>query len=155
MATFAKLGINGKVIAVHSISNSDCLNGSGKEDETVGIQFLERLHGWPLWAQTSYGTYANQHKYDGRSAFRGNHAAIGYTWDEENQIFWQPQPYDSWVKDVSTASWVAPTAKPNYTEAVPEFAWNETKKRWEGHTGWFTSFSECTKYWDGSAWKDI
>ena len=56
MATFAKLGINGKVIAVHSVSDADCLNADGKEDESVGIQFLENLHGWPLWAQTSYGT---------------------------------------------------------------------------------------------------
>ena len=154
MATFAKLGINGKVIAVHSVSDADCLNADGKEDESVGIQFLENLHGWPLWAQTSYGTYSNKHKY-GRTPFRGNHASVGHTWDEENQIFWEPQPYESWVKDVSTASWVAPTAKPNYTEAVPEFGWYETKKRWEGHTGWFINLSECTKYWDGSAWKDI
>ena len=39
MATFAKLGINGKVIAVHSVSDADCLNADGKEDESVGIQF--------------------------------------------------------------------------------------------------------------------
>ena len=43
MAHFAKLGINGKVIAVHVVNNSDLLNGSGVEDETVGQQFLERI----------------------------------------------------------------------------------------------------------------
>ena len=32
MAHFAKLGINGKVIGVHVVNNSDLLNGSGVED---------------------------------------------------------------------------------------------------------------------------
>ena len=39
MAHFAKLGINGKVIAVHVVDNKDILNGSGVEDEKVGQQF--------------------------------------------------------------------------------------------------------------------
>ena len=153
MATFAKLGINGKVIAVHSVSDADCLNADGIEDETVGIQFLENLHGWPLWKKTSYNTYANQHK-KGGTPFRGNHAAVGYTWDEENEIFWPPKPYDSWVKDVSNAKWVAPTADPGYTEAMPERRWNENNSRWEGHTEFFNTFDDATKYWDGSAWQD-
>ena len=33
MAHFAKLGLNGKVIAVHVVNNSDLHNGSGVEDE--------------------------------------------------------------------------------------------------------------------------
>ena len=58
MAHFAKLGINGKVIGVHVVNNNDLLNGDGVEDEKVGQQFLERLHGWPasMWIQTSYNT---------------------------------------------------------------------------------------------------
>lgn len=153
MATYAKLGINGKVIAVQSVNDVDCYNADGVEDETVGIQFLENLHGWPLWKKTSYNTYANQHK-KGGIPFRGNHASIGYTWDEENEIFWPPKPYDSWVKNISTASWVAPITKPVYTEAVPERKWNEINSRWEGHTEMFGNFDEATKYWDGSAWQN-
>ena len=47
MAHFAKIGLHSKVIAVHSVNNSDILNGDGVEDEEVGRQFLENLHGWP------------------------------------------------------------------------------------------------------------
>ena len=53
MAHFAKLGLNSKVISVVVVADEDCQNGDGLEDETVGIQFLERLFGWPLWKRTS------------------------------------------------------------------------------------------------------
>ena len=56
MAHFAKIGINSKVIGVHAVDNKDLLNADGVEDESVGKQFLERIHGWPLWVQTSYNT---------------------------------------------------------------------------------------------------
>jgi hypothetical protein len=56
MAHYAKLGINSKVIAVHVVSDNDCLNASGVEDEEVGRQFMERIHNWPLWKKTSYNT---------------------------------------------------------------------------------------------------
>jgi hypothetical protein len=52
MAHYAKLGINSKVIAVHVVSNNDCLNADGIEDEEVGRHFLEKIHNWPLWKKT-------------------------------------------------------------------------------------------------------
>ena len=42
MAHYAKLGTNNKVLAVHVVSDNDCLNASGVEDEEVGRQFLEK-----------------------------------------------------------------------------------------------------------------
>jgi hypothetical protein len=58
MAHFAKLGINSKVIAVHALDNNKLLNADSVEDEAVGQQELQRLHGWPsaLWIKTSYNT---------------------------------------------------------------------------------------------------
>jgi len=56
MAHFSKLGLNGKVIAVTPVNNSNCLNADGIEDEEVGRQYLEKIHGWPLWKKTSYNT---------------------------------------------------------------------------------------------------
>ena len=78
MAHFAKLGINGKVMAVHVVNNSDLLNASGVEDESVGQQFLERLHGWPgpMWIQTSYHTQRGVHKLGG-TPLRGTYAGVG------------------------------------------------------------------------------
>ena len=49
MAHYAKLGANNKVIGVHVVNDSDCINADGVEDEEVGRQFLERIHNWPLW----------------------------------------------------------------------------------------------------------
>ena len=109
MAHFAKLGINGKVIGVHVVNDSDILNGSGVEDETVGQQFLERLHGWPssMWIQTSYNTYGGAHKLGG-TPLRGNYAGIGMTYDEDNNIFRSKSPYPSWVLNTTTATWHSP-----------------------------------------------
>jgi hypothetical protein len=101
MAHFAKLGANGKVIAVLTLNNSDMLNADNVEDESVGQQYLERHNNWPaqMWIQTSYNTAGGQHK-SGGTPFRGNYAGIGYTWDEDDQIFWPKKPFASWVKHI-------------------------------------------------------
>jgi hypothetical protein len=131
MAHFAKLGINSKVIGVEVVADADCKNADGNEDESVGIQFLERIHGWPLWKRTSYNTTANVHT-KGGTPFRKNYAAIGYTYDEDNDIFWPPKPYDSWVKDIPNAKWKSPIGD----KPVPEsdeflYLWNEDNQTWD------------------------
>jgi hypothetical protein len=47
MAHFAKIGMNGKVIAVLTCGNGDMLNADGVEDERVGQQYLELHNNWP------------------------------------------------------------------------------------------------------------
>jgi hypothetical protein len=137
MAHFAKLGANGKVIAVLTLNNSDMLNASGVEDETVGQQYLELHNNWPaqMWIQTSYNTQGGQHK-SGGTPFRGNYAGIGYSWDEDDQIFWPKKPFTSWVKDVATASWKSPIGDaPALTEeqrtANSYYQWNEAGQSWD------------------------
>jgi hypothetical protein len=137
MAHFAKLGANGKVIAVLTLNNSDMLNASGVEDETVGQQYLELHNNWPaqMWIQTSYNTEGGQHK-SGGTPFRGNYAGIGYSWDEEYQIFWPKKPFTSWVKDIATASWKSPIGDaPALTEeqktAKSYYQWNEAGQSWD------------------------
>ena len=128
MAHFAKLGINGKVIGVHAVNNSDLLNGSGQEDESVGQQFLERLHGWPgsMWIQTSYNTQNGVHKLGG-TPLRGNYAGIGHVYDEDNDLFIAKQPYASWTLNTTTAQWEPPTPIPN----GENYTWNESTKAWD------------------------
>ena len=90
MAHFAKIGLNGKVLQVLTLNNSDMLNADGVEDEKVGQQYLERHNNWTaqMWIQTSYNTNQNKHSSgDNSKAFRGNFAGIGSQWDEDNQIF--------------------------------------------------------------------
>ena len=145
MAHFAKLGSNGKIIAVLTLDNKDMLNADGVEDEAVGQQYLEQHNNWAaqMWVQTSYNTSQNKHSSgDNSKAFRGNYAGIGYTWDEDNQIFWSKKPYPSWVKHLETASWKSPIGDaPNLTaeqtsqnEAQTHewsYNWNEDGQSWD------------------------
>ena len=145
MAHFAKLGANGKVIQVLTLNNNDMLNGDGVEDETVGQQYLERHNNWPaqMWIQTSYNTTQNTHSSgDNSKAFRGNYAGIGYIWDEDNNIFFPPKPYSSWVKNTTTARWDSPIGDAPALTAEQEsqneadthmwsYVWNETNQSWD------------------------
>ena len=144
MAHFAKLGANGKVIQVLTMDNDKMLNADGVEDETVGQQWLETHKNWPaqMWIQTSYNTGGNKHSSgDDSKAFRGNYAGIGYTWDEDNNIFWPKSPYASWVKDTTTATWKSPigdapaltSEQQSQNDALTHawyYAWNEADQTW-------------------------
>ena len=143
MAHFAKIGANGKVLQVLTLDNKDMLNADGVEDEAVGQQYLELHNNWPaqMWIQTSYNTQGGQHKLGG-TPFRGNYAGIGYTWDEDNQIFWPKKPYASWVKNNSEARWQSPIGdapaltaeQTSQNEANTHrwsYVWNEDGQSWD------------------------
>ncbi len=137
MAHFAKISEENIVLQVLTLADKDCQNAEGVETESVGQAYLETHNNWPanLWIQTSYNTQANQHL-NGGTPFRGNFAGIGGTWDSENNIFWHPKQYASWVKNTTTASWESPLgAKPTLTtEQINEnkdYLWNETGQSWD------------------------
>ena len=144
MAHFAKLGVNGKVIAVHGLDNDQMLNADSVEDETVGQQRLQQIHGWPaaMWIQTSYNTRGNKYyNADGTEGdqslkLRGNYAGIGYTWDEDNEIFWPKKPFTSWVKNTTTASWDSPLG------AAPALTAEQTSQNEAGTHRWGYSWNE-------------
>jgi hypothetical protein len=145
MAHFAKLGANGKVIQVLTLDNKDMKNADGVEDESVGQQYLEKHNNWPaqMWIQTSYNTLQNKHNSgDNSKAFRGNYAGIGYTWDEDDQIFWPKKPYASWVKNTTDARWQSPIGdapeltaeQQSQNEAdthIWSYVWNESGQSWD------------------------
>ena len=148
MAHFAKLGANGKVIQVLTLDNKDMLNADGVEDESVGQQYLEQHNNWPaqMWIQTSYNTQGNTHK-NGGTPLRGNYAGIGYTWDEDDQIFWPKKPHASWVKHNESASWKSPigdapalTAEQTSQNTANthrwHYVWNESAYQADNTTGW-------------------
>ena len=140
MAHFAKISETNEILSVVVVNNNDILNADGVEDETVGQQYLETHNNWPaqMWIQTSYNTSGGTHK-DGGTPFRGNYAGIGYTWDEDDQIFWPRKPYASWVKNNSEARWQSPIGdaptltaeqiadKPN----IYHYDWNESGQSWD------------------------
>ncbi len=77
--------------------------------------------------RTSYNTIGNEHN-DSGTAFRGNYAGIGYTYDETNDVFIASKPYASWTMDESTWTWEAPEA---YPDDGKNYTWNENKEEWE------------------------
>jgi len=133
MAHYAKLGANNKVIGVHVVNDVDCQNASGVEDEEVGRQFLERIHSWPLWKKTSYNTQNNQHK-KGGTPLRGNYAGIGYTYDEDNDIFMPKKPFASWTLNLAEARWQSPVGDaPALSEEEQNthlYEWDEDNGSW-------------------------
>ena len=141
MAHFAKISEENEVLQVLTIEDIYLLNDNEIETESVGQQYLETHNNWPshLWIKTSFNTHHNQHRSEDNSkAFRGNYASIGYTWDLENQIFWHPKPYTSWVKNIAIAQWESPIGQP--LVLTPEqkadennkyhYDWNETDQTW-------------------------
>ena len=145
MAHFAKLGSNGKVIQVLTLDNKDMLNADNVEDEAVGQQYLELHNNWPaqMWIQTSYNTSANTHNSgDNSKAFRGNYAGIGYTWDEDDQIFWPKKSYASWVKNNSEARWQSPIGD------APALTAEQTSQNEANTHRWIYNWNEEGQSWD-------
>jgi len=131
MASFAKIGLNGKVIEVQSVVNEVLHDSNGVEQENIGVDFLTKLTGWAIWKQTSYNTIGGVHKLGG-TPFRKNHASKGYTYDEDRNAFIPPKPFNSWILDENTCLWKAPVAKPTVElEQNQYYSWNESIKNWE------------------------
>ena len=134
MASFAKIGLNNKVIEVLSVNNEVLHDANGVEQESIGIDFLTKLTGYPVWKQTSYNTHGGVHSSGGIS-LRKNHAGIGYTYDEDRDAFIPKKPFTSWVLNEITCLWEAPVSMPTLTQEQIDnknyYNWNETIKNWE------------------------
>ena len=124
MASFAKIGLNNKVIAVHSVHNNELKDSNGVEQEVLGVEFLTNLHGWAIWKQTSYN-----------NNIRKNYAGIGYTYDEDRDAFIPKKPYNSWILNETTCQWEAPVARPELTQEQIDnksyYSWNEETTSWD------------------------
>ena len=127
MASFAKIGLNNKVIEVQSVVNEVLHDSNGVEQEAIGIDFLTKLTGWSIWIQTSYNTHGGVHS-SGGTPLRKNHAGIGYTYDEDKDAFIAPKTYASWILNETTCQWEAPTAYPINGK---DYTWNETTTSWD------------------------
>ena len=127
MAHFAKLDQNNIVVTVNVVHNNELLI-DGVENEQKGINFLNTLFNTSdNWKQTSYNTFGGVHKLGG-TPFRKNHAAIGYTYDEDRDAFIPKKPFSSWVLNESTCLWEAPVAKPDDGQ---RYFWNEETTSWD------------------------
>jgi hypothetical protein len=127
MASFAKIGLNNKVIEVLSVVNEVLHDSNGIEQEVIGIDFLTKLTGYPVWKLTSYNTNGGVHS-SGGTPLRKNHAGIGYTYDETRDAFIAPKPFNSWILNEDTCLWNAPVA---YPQDDNDYKWNEQTLSWD------------------------
>ena len=79
------------------------------------------------WIQTSYNTYAGQHK-NGGTPLRKNYAGIGYSYDASRDAFIPPKPFNSWTLNETTCLWEAPTPYPTDGKI---YNWNENTLSWD------------------------
>lgn len=96
MAHFARLDENNIVTQVIVVANDNCFDSEGIESETVGAKFCSDLLGG-RWIQTSFN-----HR------IRGRYAGLGFSYNEELDIFIAPQPNADWVLNEDTYEWFPP-----------------------------------------------
>ena len=104
--------------------------GKDEEDLAEGVTDWETYYGelmGQVCKRTSYNTQAGVHN-GGGTAYRGNYAGIGYSFNEDLDSFIPPQPYPSWVLNEETFSWEAPVA---YPEDGEMYTWDESTQQWE------------------------
>ena len=127
MASFAKIGLNSKVIEVLSVVNEVLHDSNGIEQEVIGIDFLTKLTGYPVWKQTSYNTVGGVHNNNG-TPLRKNHAGIGMTYDEDRDAFIPKKPFNSWILNETTCLWESPIP---YPQDNNRYNWNEQNQSWD------------------------
>ena len=94
--------------------------------------YLTKRPGQDACKRTSYNTFANAHTLEG-TAYRGNYAGIGHTYDSSNDVFYEPQPYSSWTLDNNDWQWKAPLSYPDDGEL---YKWDEEAYQADNSTGW-------------------
>jgi hypothetical protein len=115
MAHFAEIDANNFVRRVIVVNNSELLDVNGVEREYLGAAFCTSLFGG-TWIQTSYN-----------GNVRKNFAGVGHWYDPDRDAFIAPQPFDSWVLDEDTCTWVAPVPMP---DDGGRYVWDEATVSW-------------------------
>lgn len=93
--------------------------------------FIDMLPDSTDWVQTSYNTYGGVHYNpdtgipDNGEQIRYNYAGIGYNYDGTG--FYAPQPYPSWVLNLSTYLWEPPI---EYPADGKDYIWCEDTLNW-------------------------
>lgn len=107
MAHWAELDENKKVIRVLVGDNNDSNGDEGYK------WLIDNLGG--TWVKTSYN-----------ATIRGVFAGVGYFYNQEEDIFITPKPYESWLREGSF--WKPPIENPNDGKL---YSWNEENQSWD------------------------
>jgi hypothetical protein len=120
MAHFAKINENNIVVNIQKIPD---------EEEHRGEEYLNAIGFEGRWIQTSYNTFANEHKF-GDTPLRANYARIGGVYDEEYDVFYSQRPNDQVILNTTTFLWEYPIPVPSYNEATEIPRWNKETQQW-------------------------
>lgn len=113
--------------------------GKGIVEETIRADqdFINTgLVGSPFdWIETSYNTRGGIYYLpnsdtpdpDQSKALRANYAGAGDTYDSINDVFYDPQPYPSWIINAPTWKWQAPVPYPTDGK---NYIWDEATVSW-------------------------
>jgi hypothetical protein len=109
------------------------IDGIVQEVIVAEQDFIDTLPNSQNWIETSYNTRGNLH-YPPNSSIpdkkvptRGNYAGIGYIYDVINDVFYTPQPFESWILNTTTWQWEAPIEKPT---KKGNWIWDEPTLKW-------------------------
>lgn len=114
MANFAEI-VDGKVVRIIVLSNPDLLDENGEEQEQLGIDLCNELIGPANWVQTSFN-----------NNFRKQYGDIGFTYDDNADVFIRPSPFPSWTLDANY-DWQPPTPIPDDGN---QYFWDEQSMVW-------------------------
>lgn len=117
---------------------TEVITGRDENEVVDGITDWEAHYGefrGQVCKRTSYNTFGgvywdqstDEPSDDQSKAYRGNYAAIGFTYDDTLDAFIPPQPFPSWTLDESTFLWVAPVPYPDDGEA---YEWDDESSSW-------------------------
>jgi hypothetical protein len=110
MAHFAEINSDNIVVRVLVVPD---------EEEQRGEEFLSvELGLGGRWIQTSYN-----------GTIRGQFAGIGYSYDEELDLFLPPKPYASWIFNSELKCWESPIERPEISNSEVAI-WDETNQQW-------------------------
>ena len=118
MAHYAKVvnGIVAQVIVAESDFFDDFVDASPGE-----------------WVQTSYNTHGGKHYdpntglEDDKPPLRKNYAGEGFIYDKKLDVFYEPQPYSSWILNTDTYLWSSPIPYPTDGKM---YNWDESSITW-------------------------
>ena len=110
MAHFAQIDENNIVLQVLVVPD---------EQQQRGHEYLSSDLGLGgTWVQTSYN-----------GSIRKMFAGVGYTYNQELDIFLPPKPFQSWVLNETLGQWDAPIERPEVGEGMVSI-WNEENQEW-------------------------
>jgi hypothetical protein len=110
MAHFAQIDNNKVVLQILVVPDEQQHRGNDYLSVDLGLG--------GTWIQTSYN-----------GNIRKMFAGIGYTYNQELDIFLPPKPFNSWVLNETKGEWEAPIQRPEVTEEMVSI-WSEENQEW-------------------------